>query len=695
MPKPGAKTALQKARDEDKLIFLSVGYSACHWCHVMEKESFENDEIAAYLNEHYVSIKVDRERRPDLDEQFLLATQVLTGSSGWPNTVFLTPEGDPFHGGTYFPPDAFMDLLHQIVALRARAPAEIIAEGELLSQLLVTLLHLKAKARDLTPELINGVARAALSDVDFFYGGIGVTSKFPRETLFLFLLDQAMRTGDTELLDAVTTMLDGMIIGGIHDQVGGGFHRYAVDPQWHIPHFEKMLFTQAMTGRLLVRAWQASGKPSYRRAAERLFAHVLRDMRDDRGGFYSALNADSNNAEGEYLEGVFYTWTPEQMAQFSPEGQFLIELFQITEDGELEGENVQHWPDFAETIAQDMGLEEAGLYARLDPLLEQMLKLRNARPTPLLDRKIVTDWNAAMIETLAEAAHVFERPDYLKYAGQAAEFILENMSAQTGLYRIYYDANPHITGQLSDHAAMGLALVALHDYTSDPVRKTHWLQQAEAMAAHIRATFGKAEDAYRMTAEIQGVSAIVPLEDGELASGNALALDLFARLAKRRPNPELELEAIRLAAALSGHAIESPRQMAAILTASQELQFGETGPVRYIAGGAVRIEKFWDRAGETVRFQLDVAPGWHVNAHKPLEDFYIPMELSIAGRPADAAAFPPAIVKSLGFNALPLALYEGAFSVQVPARSGVAVLSLQACSDEVCLQPEELRFQLW
>ncbi|MEE9389032.1 MAG: DUF255 domain-containing protein [Paracoccaceae bacterium] len=692
---PWGDEALQKARDENKLIFLSVGYSACHWCHVMEEESFENDVIAAYLNEHYISIKIDRERRPDLDEQFLLATQVLTGAGGWPNSVFLTPDADPFHAGTYFPPDAFLAVLRQVVELRQREPGVIAAEGKRLTTVLAAYMTRKSEARALTPQIINDFARSVLPDVDFFYGGIGVTSKFPREPLFLFLLDQAIRTGDTALLEAVSTMLDGMIIGGIHDQVGGGFHRYAVDPQWHVPHFEKMLYTQALTGRLLVRAWRATGKLAYRRAAEQLFSYVIRDMSAPGGGFYAAQDADSDNSAGDYVEGAYYTWSPDDLADFGPDSAFIAELFQISSDGELAGANVLNMADFAEEIARDLGVDEAELYKRLDPLLGQMRDMRSQRPMPFIDRKIVTGWNAVMIATLAEAAFVFDRPDYLKPAADALNFIEKNMITGDAVFRVSFAGNAHVPGQLTDYAALGLAMVAMHDYSPEPAIRDHWLGRAETIATALQARFGSPGDAYRMTAEIQGIGAIIAVDDGELASGNAMALDLFARLVKRRQNPDLELHATRLAAAVSGHALETPRQRAAILTAAQGLLFGETGPVRYGASGAVRIEYSISRGQNTASFRLNIAKGWHINAHEPLEDFYIPMALSINGKPVDVGAYPAPRVKSLGFNDAPLALYEGDISIEVPAHTGAAVLTLQACSNEICLQPEEHLFYIW
>ena len=699
---PWGAEALDKAKSEGKPIFVSVGYSSCHWCHVMEDESFEDDEIAALLNAHFVSIKIDRESRPDLDEQFMLVTQMLTGTGGWPNSVFLTPEGDPFFAGGYFPPEVFRAVVSQAAEIWREDPSGIRGEAAKIAGAVRAALTQKAEAREITPDVVAQASDKILRGLDTFNGGYGVAPKFPREALFLFLLDQAERTGDARLLSAVTDMLDGMILGGIHDHVGGGFHRYAIDAEWHVPHFEKMLYTQALTGRLMVRAWSASGEARYARAAERTFDYVLRELRDPGGGFHSAQDADSANADGEIVEGAFYTWTPAQLTALGANAELVGDLFSVTENGELDGANVLKLRASIADLAVERGLEAANLSAMLDAPLAAMFELRRARSAPFLDRKIVLSWNALMIETLAEAGHRLDRPDYYQAADAAARFVLEEMQTRDGLARVWFERQPVIAGQLPDYAALGLALVALHDHAPDRSAAAHWLAEALELAEDIRSRFGTPDAGYRMTETLDGLGAFVPVEDTEIPSGNALALSWFARLARRAPAPEIELDGYRLAAALSGHAPEFPEQRGFSLKAIQELQHGETGPVRFIAKGAVRVGLEHDHASGEIAISISIVDGWHINAHEPRDEYLVGTALTVEGGPGIAVDYPDPVIKSLSFNDTPLALYEGDLFLAAagagPDENGkarFAKLTLQACSDEICLQPEELSFALW
>lgn len=684
---PWGPEALAKARTEGKLIFISVGYSSCHWCHVMEEESFEDEAIAAFLNAHFVSIKIDRETRPDLDEQFMFVTQMLTGTGGWPNSVFLTPEGDPFHAGGYFPPEEFRGVLQKVEQAWRDNPGFINGEARRVTQAVTGYLGRKAEAREVTQTAVDQVAAGILEHMDPFNGGFGVAPKFPREPLFLFLMDHAARTGDAQALREVTAMLDGMILGGIHDHVGGGFHRYAIDPEWHVPHFEKMLYNQALMGRLLVRVWEMTGEDHYHRAATRLFDYVLRDMTGPEGGFFSAQDADSLNAAGEKVEGAYYTWAPDDLAALGPAADEVAEQFQISPEGDLDGGNVLHLLDQPEDLAD------------LDKALSRLMELRRTRPEPFLDRKILVSWNAMMIATLAEAGWRMKRPDYLQAAEKATRFLLDRMIAEQGLSRVYYEGEVQVAGQLADYAGLALALIALHDHTTDQARAQDWLKRALGLAEEIRKRFGSAETGYRMTETRDGLSDVVPVDDADIPSGNALALTLFARLSQRMQVPEIEQEAYRLAAALSGHALSQPDQRGYALKAIQELQHGQTGPLRHVANGAVRVDLVRDRDNGEILVDIAIAEGWHINAHQPLEDFFIATDLSLAGMPELSVDYPAPEVKTLSFNDTPLALYEGELrlSVRPGALSGDTRvnLTLQACSDEICLQPETLVFTLW
>lgn len=681
---PWGDEALAKAKAEHKPIFLSVGYSSCHWCHVMEEESFENETIGAFLNEHFISIKIDRERRPDLDEQFMLVTQSLTGSGGWPNSVFLTSNADPFYAGTYFPPEEFLDVIMQINNEWQADSVELGANAAEFSGLVRNYMSRSAAAKDLTPEAVRAAAKGILSEIDDFNGGLGVSPKFPRESTFLFLLDQAERDGDTELLTAVLGALDGMLMGGIHDHVGGGFHRYATDPEWHVPHFEKMLYNQALIGRLLVRAWRITGEYRYRRAMERTFDYVLREMRAPSGGFYSAQDADSLDTNGQLKEGVFYTWTPTEIQEvLGGDANYFIRAFNITEDGNIEGSNSIH-------------LTETVDFSRIDPFLDTLRVARQQRTTPLTDSKIIASWNAAMIETLAEAAYEFDRPDYYDAAAKATTFILSDMRHGNTLQRVSFEGNASTDGQLEDYAGMGLALIALHDHGT---KDNDWLTQADQIATEVFARFAEQDGPYRMTERVDGLGTFYPIDDSEIPSGNALALNLFVGLGNRMEAPLRTQLATVLAAALSANALEATELRAYTLIGSQALNLGESGSVRSVASGAVQVAADIDRNSQTIRLRIRVKDGWHVNAHAPLEDYFIPTDLAIADVPITADAYPDPLIKPLAFNDKMLSIYEGEFELvgMIPktANPSFAVLTVQACSDTICLQPEELSFTIW
>lgn len=699
---PWGEEALQKARDENKAIFLSIGYSTCHWCHVMREQTFENQAIGDFMNQHFVSIKIDRERRPDLDEQFMLVTQVATGRGGWPNSIFLTSEGEPFYAGTYFPPEQFLDLLQQISDLWSDQPDAVNAEGLRIGNAVRSYMNRSAESLNLTPEAITSAADTILRTIDPVNGGIGNAPKFPRESNMLFLLDQAERNGSTQLLTTVTNALDGMIKGGIHDQIGGGFHRYATDAEWQIPHFEKMLYNQALIGRLLVRAYAATNEYRYKRAATRTFDYVIREMRDAKGGFYSAQDADSVGPDGHVGEGPFYIWTSDEITALTGEdAEFALNALSITDQGNFEGANIPHLNAFP--------LEnEVAFYQRLDSLMDDLRTSRLTRPAPHQDQKIVVDWNASMIETLAEASYVFDRPDYYQAAAEAADFITNNMFLQDGLARVSFEGTTGVVAQLSDYAGLGKAFLALLDYapaeTITATDKALYLKTAQELASQINQRFTNEQGEntpFRMTAIPEGLGVYIPLDDSEVPAGNALTLALFDGLAKRTGDPLYSRQATLLAAALSGHALYSPASRAATLTFASALSHGEIGPVRYVSEGKVKISAIVNRVNNLATLNIEIVDGWHINANIPLEDYLIPTELSVSGIENASDTYPEPIIKSLGFNSEPLALYEGNIQLfaQLPTLEkndpSQVLLKIQTCSDEICLAPEEVIFTLW
>jgi len=697
---PWGEEALARAREEGKPIYVSVGYSACHWCHVMEEESFSDQEVADLLNAHFIAIKIDREERPDLDEKFILVTSMLNGSAGWPNGVFLTPEGDPFFGSGYMPKAEFLDLLAGIAGLWREDPEGLRARGFSISMKLREYLAPPADAKELSQPEILDLARALLEDLDPFNGGFGTAPKFPREPVLLLLLDQAERSGDPELLEAAQASLDGMIRGGIHDHVSGGFHRYATDPEWHIPHFEKMLYNQALIARALLRSYALSGSAAHARAARRTLDFALREMQAPGGGFYAALDADSSLPDGRKEEGAFYTWTPEEIrAALPPDmAESAISLFNMGENGPLAGRSVLRLPALPEEAAGEAGLS----LEQYDSMLEMLRAARETRPRPFRDEKIVLAWNGEMIATLAEAGWLLDRPDYTEAAAKAARFILARMWPESGLRRIWIEGAASTEAQLADYAAFGNALIALHAFAPADQGNDEWLPHAERLADEMIRRFADDPDRplsqpLRMRHKPSALGPFRPIDDTEIPSGNALALSFLAAL--DRLSGKAPPRAQPLALALGGAASRDPMERAGLLKAIAAVNGGETGPVRFSPGGAVRV-----MAAPGKPLGLDIRPGWHVNAHRPLDSDLIATTVSIDGKPLAADVYPRPLLRRLGFSPDPLALYEGRLSIPLPdgksmeadpGQSHEIAVTIQACNDRICLPPEDIIFRRW
>ncbi len=689
---PWGPEALQKARDEGKLIYVSIGYSSCHWCHVMEEENFTNNEVAAIMNDNFVAIMIDREQRPDLDEQFILVTSMLTGSSGWPNGVFLTPEGDPFFGSGYMPRPDFIKLLTTVVQVWNEDPPAMRAEAFTISQNLRAYLDQAAEAGEITQDDILDITRNMLTDFDEFNGGFGTAPKFPQEQVLLLMLDQAERSGDTDLLEAAVTMLHGMVRGGINDHVGGGFHRYSVDPEWHVPHFEKMLYNQALISRALLRAYTLTGDETFARTAARTLDFVLRDLQAPTGGFYAALDADSLDPNDRLEEGAFYSWTPAQIRAALPAetADSFMAAFDVTDRGPLNGASVLHLQTSPQEAADEMGLT----VAQLDTLLATLRQARENRPQPIRDDKIVLAWNGEMIATLAEAGRVLHRADYSRAAVRATQFIQQNMWPAKGLQRVSFNGQIGPDAQLADYAAFGRALLTLYDFDGalDAKNAKSWLAEANRLAQEMQARFSDAGLPMRMRETPAALGPFRPLDDNEIASGNALALMFVNGLDRRTgQNPP---RALPLAAALAGPALVQPMQRAGLLLALAAEQGGTTGPVRYAPGGSVRLSLLRNDA-----LKLDLKPGWHINAHVPLDENLIATDITVNGTPLPASTYPEPVVRKLGFSPDPLALYETSTTLPLPTRASAGEtkteITLQACNDQICLAPDDILFRRW
>ncbi|MFO7712395.1 MAG: thioredoxin domain-containing protein, partial [Dehalococcoidia bacterium] len=442
---PWCDEALSRARAEDKPILLSIGYSACHWCHVMAHESFEDHDTALLMNEGFINIKVDREERPDVDAIYMDAVQAMTGSGGWPLTVFLTPEGKPFYGGTYFPPEdrhgmpGFRRVLRSVADFYRRNRGEVEHSARLMVAALEERSGVPVETRPLHVDVLHEAFAALRADLDAANGGFGAAPKFPQPLILEYLLRYHHRTGNEEALDMATLALEKMAAGGIYDQIGGGFHRYATDAGWLVPHFEKMLYDNALLSRVYLHAYLVTRRPLFRRIVEETIDYVLREVTDPEGGFYSAQDADS-----EGLEGKYYVWTLDEVKTVLGEEQASVveDYYGISAKGNFGGSNILHVPGDIAVEAPDV-VRLAGV---------ALLKERETRVHPGRDDKVLTSWNALMLASLAEAASVLERDDYLAAAVANGSFILEKMMLDGYLKHTYKDGEAKIEGFLDDYA---------------------------------------------------------------------------------------------------------------------------------------------------------------------------------------------------------------------------------------------------
>jgi uncharacterized protein YyaL (SSP411 family) len=562
---PWGPEALERAREEDKPILLSVGYSACHWCHVMERESFEDPETAAYMNEHFVSVKVDREERPDVDAIYMEAVQSITGHGGWPMTVFLDPDGVPFYGGTYFPPDESRGMPSLRMVMEAVVHAFETQREEIREKAPVARARLGAigevEPRDLPgPADLEEAVQRLLGAADRRNGGFGGAPKFPPASS----LELLMARDETEVVELT---LDRMLAGGIYDQIGGGFARYSVDAVWLVPHFEKMLYDNALLARAYLHGWQVLGHQRYRRACEETLDWMLREMRGLEGGFYSALDADS---EGE--EGKFYVWTPAQIREALAGSQTdnpncinlsiqqvdkLMQFYGISEAGNFEGTNVLRLAGGAEAPEPE-GLAE---------MRKALFDARAQRVWPGLDDKRLTSWNALAIAALADGGAVFGREDYLDAARTCAEFVLDQLRDADGrLLRTYKDGRAHLNAYLEDHAFLLEALLTLYESTFEE----RWFVEAQALAETMIERFGDRERGgfYSTSSDHEELIARrKEVGDHPIPSGNSSAAMGLLRLAALTGERRFEEAAEGVFRLFSKPAVQHPDAFAHLLRA--------------------------------------------------------------------------------------------------------------------------------
>lgn len=648
---PWGAEAFFRARSEDKPVFLSIGYSSCHWCHVMERESFENERIAEILNTYFVPVKVDREERPDVDEIYITAVQLITGSAGWPLSVFLTPDGEPFYGGTYFPPAVFAELLQQVAQLWHTRRAQVLQTAKELTEDLRHLLSLRTRELrgERAPSIFSTYLIHLMAGYDPQYGGFGDAPKFPPHTHLPNLLWMAEEwdgdeAGTNAAIMAIYTLYK-MAEGGIHDHIGGGFHRYSTDRQWLVPHFEKMLNDNAQLAWCYTHLYNLSGEPEMRDVAHDTLQWMVREMLLEHGAFASALDADS--PEGE---GTFYTWTQEEIydALDAETAALVCQIYHVQPEGNYHqestgrrtGRNILYRSASLTELAQSLDTTYEELRERLQEAHARLLEVRTRRPAPPRDEKILTDWNGLAISAFAYASTVLAESAYLTIAEQAAEFIWQNLrDAQGNLLHRYCDGEASIPAFLSDYALYGLGLVSLFEATDDP----RWLERAVDIADQMIEKFHDPELGGFFETTPDHSLLIVrhkSVQDRQMPSGNAAAAQLLTQLGDLLtgddpPRSERYQTLARDTLNAFWKLIQDiPSATGSLLGVYLALE-GYTLPVPEIEEivtlpsreGPVRVEVFMHERGLWVNFNIQ--EGWHIYPPQPTRPDRVPTRIEV------------------------------------------------------------------
>ena len=541
---PWGPEALERARREDRPILLSIGYAACHWCHVMAHESFEDEATAKLMNERFINIKVDREERPDIDGIYMQAVQAMTGHGGWPMTVFLTPKGEPFYGGTYFPPDdrhglpSFQKILVSVSDAYANQKDRVANTAEAMLEIYENAATPAKSTGTVTAQTLERAYRGIAQRIDLKHGGLEGAPKFPPTMTLDFMLRYWKRTGTDWARDMVLHSFRKMARGGIYDQVGGGFARYAVDAIWLVPHFEKMLYDNALLVRLGANLWQATGDAEVRRVTEETIDWLRREMTSAEGGFYSSYDADSEGHEGK-----FYVWTPQELDDaLGDDAELVKSYYGVTRPGNFEGKSILFVPFDPGQVAGRAGVSESELAATIQRAKKTLYDVRAKRVWPGLDDKVLAGWNGLMLRGLAEAARVFGREEDRTLAVQNGEFLFSRMVRDGRVLRSYKNGEARLAGYLEDHAALGLGAIALYELTFDAI----WLERARSMCdVMIRWFWDEKVGAFYDTAHDHETLVTRPRDvtDNAMPSGTSLAVDLMVRIAEITGDAELRRSA--------------------------------------------------------------------------------------------------------------------------------------------------------
>ena len=750
---PWGPEALERAKAENKPIFLSVGYSTCYWCHVMERKVFSDPEIAKMMNAWFINIKVDREERPDIDEIYMTATQIMTGSGGWPNSVFLTPDLLPFFGGTYFPPEdsrgrpGFPKVLNALREVWLTQQTEVIVQAEKITEVIRQATAAAPAAVEETPldrQLISAAVKALQSRYDATYGGFGSAPKFPSPTNLELLLSEYERGPSKSILEMVTNTLDKMAYGGMYDQIGGGFHRYSVDARWLVPHFEKMLYDNALLAKVYLHTYQLTKNPLYRRIAAEIFRFVSREMTSGAGGFYSALDAEVDAEEGKS-----YIWTKEQIQKIlgRKNANLFMGVYGVDRGPNFEGgTNILYLPVPFSSAAKSLKKSEDELHSQLDPLKAQLLSAREERKQPLLDTKVIASWNGLMIDAFAYGYEVLGDKQYRDVAEKAARFNLKYLRTAEGrLMRTYREGVAKYNGYLDDYAFLVRGLLGLYQATTEET----WLTEAASLTDTMNLLFWDNKNGgfyFTLANQKHLVVRTKNPYDSALPSGNAVAANNLLILAQHLDKKDYLDKAEKTLQNFAGMMKQSPTAFMHMLFATnrylstdwtkvgeahqeQSSQFGLNREViseinlfglpkapqpsedelLTLAASIPSKRDILLGNGFDVKVHLELAEGWHINANPSSWDLLIPTTVSVspdASVEILSVTYPKGKPFHADFSEAPISVYEGDVTVKMKLKlkPGETIekafplninVRYQACDAYRCLPPSTATIPLW
>ncbi len=671
--------ALNKAKKENKLILLSIGYATCHWCHVMEEESFDTEIVANEINKNFIAIKVDREVRPDIDSVFMAAVQLINRQGGWPLNMFLTPDGEAFFGGTYFPQQNFLSVLAQVNNIWHKEPQTVIKQATEIKQILQQAQRQTKTKQKLEIQVSQQAITGILNSFDDLQGGFGQAPKFPHESMLLLLLQEQQRQPTKEVLNAIELSLQAMAQGGLYDVVAGGFARYSTDNAWLVPHFEKMLYNQAQLALIYAKAYQLTNKPLYKRIARQTLDYVVREMQAKAGGFYSATDADS---EGE--EGTFFIWDNKELQQILSADEFKVasEIFDFSNNTVFEDKHIIRY------LSLDTNPE---LFSKADAITDKLYKVRQKRIPPLLDNKILLSWNAMMASTFIKAGVILNDDKYINTASKTLKF-LQSFKQNGQLKRVLLGNQYNTDALLEDYGYLINLHLDLYDYSLD----NNYLKQAkELMNTAITEFWDKEYYGFFDTKAKYLYVKLKNADDGAIPSANAVIFIALTRLLLRDNDNNYQEYADKLVTAFSQNIASNPQYYSIMIIGLNNLSQSELGIRQWLYKG--KISAKLSKINNVYKLNINMADGYHINSNKPLQKDLIATSienLDSKNWQITNISYPKAEYQKLAFSKDKLEVYtkDIALELNLVQKSKTYTkpklkLTLQACNDTVCLAP--------